>query len=41
MMHGGLTGLVDTRPTCHISFHYLIYSYSNMDEADAKPAHVT
>ncbi len=29
----------DTGPTCYVSFHYSIYS--NIDVADAQPAHVT
>jgi hypothetical protein len=29
---------VDTSPTCYVSFQYSIYS--NMNEADARPAHV-
>jgi hypothetical protein len=29
---------VNTSPTCYISFQYSIYS--NMNEADARPAHV-
>jgi hypothetical protein len=29
---------VDTSPMCYVSFQYSIYS--NMNEADAQPAHV-
>ncbi len=33
-----ITFFVNTSPTCFVSFQYSIYS--NMNEADAQPAHV-
>ena len=39
MEYAGVATFVDTTPTCYFLFQYSIYS--NMNEADAQPAHVS